>query len=172
MKKILFSTAVAVFLLIACKDATTTSSAMSDSTNEKNLADNNTVNKAIMTGDRATLDSFISNDAVDHMGPNGKEMDNGDSIKAMLADMHNHIKDMNMDVIAEASNKDYIFTFTRMTGTTTDSTMGMPAGTKIDSKGVDVVRIKDHKMVEHWGFVDPAEMMKQMHMDNKMESSK
>ena len=50
----------------------------------------------------------------------------------------------------------------------------------MDENSVDVVKIKDGKMVEHWGFVDPGAMMKQMQampmstmpMDSKMKGKK
>jgi predicted SnoaL-like aldol condensation-catalyzing enzyme len=49
-----------------------------------------------------------------------------------------------------------------VTGTANDNSMGMTAGNKMDDKSVDVVKIKDGKMVEHWGFVDWQQMMKMM----------
>jgi predicted ester cyclase len=175
MKKILFAAASASFLLIACNNgATNGTSSAKDSTIERNLASNKKVYKAFETGNKAVLDSFISSDAVDHAGPNGTTM-SGDSIKNMLADMHNHVKDLNVNIITAAANEDYIFTYTEFTGTAADSTWGMPAGTKIDEKSVDLVRVKDGKMVEHWAFADPNEMMKrmqEMHSNDKMKAAK
>ena len=55
-----------------------------------------------------------------------------------------------------------------------DASMGMPAGSKMDEKGVDVIKLKDGKMVEHWGFVDPVAMMKHMQsmpMNDKMDKN-
>ncbi len=176
MKKILFAAASASFFLIACNSgATNGTSTAKDSTIEKNLASNKKVYKAFETGDRAVLDSFISSDAVDHAGPNGTAISNGDSVKNMLADMHNHVKDLSVNIITAAANDDYIFTYSELTGTTADSTWGMPAGTKIDEKSVDLVRVKDGKMVEHWAFADPNEMMKrmqEMHSNDKMNAAK
>ncbi len=175
MKKLLFAVASASFLLIACNnDATNGTASAKDSTIEKNLASNKKVYKAFETGDRAVLDSFISSDAVDHAGPNGTTL-SGDSVKNMLADMHNHVKDLSINIITAAANDDYIFTYNEFTGTTTDSTWGMPAGSKIDEKSVDLVRVKDGKMVEHWAFADPNEMMKrmqEMHSNDKMNAAK
>ena len=51
----------------------------------------------------------------------------------------------------------------------------MPAGSALDEKGVDVIKLnKDGQMIEHWGFVDPAAMMKHMQEmgGNKMEGGK
>ncbi len=161
MKKFLFTAAtVMLCFIISCKDSTTTSTTENDQ-NSKNLENNRKVIKAIVNGDSATINSLIADDAVDHQGPTG-DIKGGNSVRHMLADMHNHIKDFKYDVIADATNGDYIFTLSNFAGTMTDASMGMPAGTTVDEKGVDVVRVKDGKMVEHWGFVDPAAMMKHM----------
>ena len=176
MKKILIAAAAGLLcFLISCKDAGPSST--SDET-QKNLDANNRVMKAIETGDSVTIDSLIADDAVDHMGPNGQEVNGGDKIKHMLIDMHNHVKDMKFDIISSAANGDYVFTLSNISGTMTDASMGMPAGTKMDEKTVDVVKVKDGKMTEHWGFVDPAAMMKHMQempampqMDHKMDTT-
>jgi predicted SnoaL-like aldol condensation-catalyzing enzyme len=117
-------------------------------------------------------------DAVDHSGPNG-DIQGRDSIKANLARIHNEFKDIKIDIISNASNGDYAFTLIRFTGTTVAPMHGMPANTKMDSRAVDVVRLKDGMGVEHWRFIDEAEMMKMMNaagdkmgskMDDKMKS--
>ena len=181
MKKLFFAmAAVMLCFFISCKDSgtsSTTSSSSGNSMNDSNLEKNRRVMKAIETGDSATINALIADDAVDHQGVNGHEVKSGDSIKHMLIDMHNHMKDLKFDMIADAANGDYIFSLSTFKGTCTDGSMGMPAGTVMDQKTVDVIKVKDGKMVEHWGFVDPNEMMKMMssmgggHMD-KMEGGK
>ena len=171
MKKIFLTAAIFSFF-ISCKDSTNTGTT-ENSQNEKNLANNRKVYKAIETGDASTIDSLIADDAVDHQGPNGVDIKGGDSIKHMLTEMHNHVKDLKFDVIADAANGDYIFAMANIKGTTNDAWMGMPAGLKMDEKGVDVIKIRDGKMVEHWGFVDANEMMKhmkEMPANSKMDS--
>ncbi len=171
MKKLILVAAV-LCCFASCKDSTTTSTT-DNSQNEKNLENNKKVYKAIETGDAATIDSLIAGDAVDHQGPNGMDIKGTDSVRHMLADMHNHVKDFKLEVIADAANGDYIFAMAHISGTMSDASMGMPAGSKMDEKGVDVVKLKDGKMIEHWGFVDPNEMMKhmkEMPMDNKMNN--
>jgi predicted ester cyclase len=166
MKKILLAAATGILcLFISCKDAGTSSSSTSsngNSTNDSNLAKNRRVIKAIETGDSATINGLIADDAVDHQGPNGQDVKGGDNVRHMLADMHNHVKDLKIDVTADAANGDYIFTMSKMSGTANDASFGMPAGSKMDMSGADVVKVKDGKMVEHWGFVDANEMMKAM----------
>ena len=169
MKKLLFASAL-LCLFISCKDSGTTGNS---SQNEKNLENNRKVYKAIETGDAAVIDSLITSDAVDHQGPNGMDIKGKDSVRHMLTDMHNHVKDFKLEIIADAANGDYIFAMAHISGTMSDASMGMPAGSKMDEKGVDVIKLKDGKMVEHWGFVDPGAMMKhmkEMPMDNKMDN--
>jgi predicted SnoaL-like aldol condensation-catalyzing enzyme len=90
------------------------------------------------------------------------EIKGKDSVLHMLADIHNHIKDIKFDVISSAANGDYVFNLVHMTGTTADSSMGMP-GMRMDQKGVDVLKFNnDNKVVDHWGFTEDNEMAKQM----------
>lgn len=128
------------------------------------LANNREVYKAIETGDVSKLNDYIDKDAVDHEGgPNGRDVMGGDSIIAMLGRIHNSFTDLKMDVMAEAINGDYLFTLVHMTGTTTATPgMGLPPNKQVDSKSVDVVKLKDGKAIEHWEFVDPKEMMSMM----------
>lgn len=172
MKKFLFSSSVAVFLLISCSTPTssTAPAAAVSSQNDVNIANNLKIYKAIETGDVSAIDTLIANDAVDYDGPNGKEVHGRDSIVKMLGDMHNQVKDLKADVITSAANGDYVFTLVHITGTEADSSMGMP-GKSIDEKSVDVVKFKDNKMSEHWGFADDAQVAKEMmEMHDKMGS--
>lgn len=75
-----------------------------------------------------------------------------DSLKELFIQIHNHIPDLKMESIANATEGDYNFDLNRMSGTTNNPFMGMPANYKIDMTGVDVVKIKNGKAIEHWGF--------------------
>jgi predicted SnoaL-like aldol condensation-catalyzing enzyme len=87
-----------------------------------------------------------------------------DSVKSMFRQMHDHISNIKMESIANATGGDYHFNLVRMTGTTNSEFMGMPANTPLDMTSVNVVRIQNGKAVEHWRYSDPKEMMKMMHM--------
>jgi predicted ester cyclase len=168
MKQISLAIAVmATVVLSSCNNSETSSTMASDSKDstgnsmdQQNLEKNRSMYTAIQKGDSATIRSMIADDAVDHQSPNGQEVKGVDSITHMLSDIHNHVKDMKFDVVADAIKGDYIFAMVDMKGTATDNTMGMPAGSKMDGKTVDVVKVKDGKMVEHWGFMDWQDVMK------------
>ena len=171
MKNFLFSSTVAMFFLISCNNGpSNTTAGTTNSQNDINIANNLKIYKAIQTGYVSAIDTLIASDAIDYDGPNGTEIKGRDSIVKMLGDMHNQVKDLKLDVITSAANGDYIFSLVHITGTATDSSMGMP-GKSFDEKLVDVVKLKDNKMSEHWGFTDDVQVSKEMmEMHDKMSS--
>ena len=118
MKRFLFfQTTACLCLLLSCtnnnKDKVDSSiSASQKEKNHKSLIIR--VYKAIETGDMNSIDSLFADDFVDHNPPGGKELRDKDSIKAQLAQMHNQIKNLKFDVIANAYDNDYVFTFRHM----------------------------------------------------------
>ncbi len=170
MKNLFLASACIIFcFLISCKESTSVGS-LSNPQAETDKANTLKVYKAIETGDMSGLDSIIDKDAVDHSGDNG-DIKGLDSIKKAFVKMHAQIKDLKIESMANATDGDYNFDLNRVTGTTSDASMGMPANTKIDMMSVDVVKIKDGKAVEHWGYADPKDIMKMM-QGMKMDSTK
>ena len=130
-----------------------------DSTAEKYKQANRDVLKGIETGD-STKFAAIADDAVDHAGPMG-DVKGGDSIKHFLKDMHNQISNLKIDIHGEAVDGDYLYVWSTMSGTANaNNTMMLPPGKSFSWKGVDVLKFnKDGKAVEHWGYMDPRDMM-------------
>ncbi len=128
------------------------------SQNEKALATNRKIYKAIETGDVSPIRDFIAKDAVDHeSGAQGQDVIGSDSILASLANMHNGFTDLKFNIIADAVSGDYIFSLVHVTGTTKDS-----AAKKIDMTSMDVVKLKNGKAIEHWEYMDPKDVMAMM----------
>jgi predicted SnoaL-like aldol condensation-catalyzing enzyme len=151
MKKLIFATsAFCFFLLISCNNNT-------DSGNDENLSTSRDIFKGIETGDTSKLSS-IAPDAVDHAGPTG-EVTNGDSIKAYLSEIHNRVKDLKIEILGDAASGDYVYTWTKMSGTALDSSMGFPPNQPFNTRSVDIVKFRDGKAIEHWGFVDQQDLM-------------
>jgi predicted ester cyclase len=154
MKKILFTASIVLCcFLIACNN----DGGSSGSNNDNNISAARDIFKGIETGDTTKFAS-IAPDAVDHAGPFG-EVSGADSIKAYLAGMRNHIKDLKIEILGEAANGDHVYTWNKWSGTALDSTMGFPANQPFTVSGVDIVRFKDGKIVEHWGTVDQKDLM-------------
>lgn len=130
-----------------------------DTAEQKNIAAFEAINTMFETGDVSGLDSLVAEDFVDHS-------DHGvvkgiDSLKAMIVMMANMENDWKNEVINVSASDDYVYGLMRYTGTS-DGSMGMPAG-PFDMKAIELVRYNDAgKMVEHWAFVQPSDMMKMM----------
>lgn len=167
MKKSFFTATIGLLcFFISCKDTSTTSTS-SNTESEKNKANSKIIYNALETGDVSKLDSVIDKDIVDHQLNDVKGLD---SVKKFFVQFHSSVKDLKIESIANATDGDYNFDLNRTTGTVTATIMGIPAGTKLDMTTVDVAKIKDGKAVEHWGFMDPKDMMKMMGGDHKMDN--
>ena len=152
----------AVFSFGACTSASNAPTAVQvDSAAIKNLAAGNAIDRAIESGDMSHLGDYIAIDAVDHSGEHG-DVVGLDSIKAELAPIHKMASDLKFEMIKELADSDYAFQWERMTGTATTAGMGVAVGSKFSIASINVTRFKNGKAVEHWEFMQPADMMKMM----------
>ncbi len=157
MKKVLFSLAAACFTLVACNDDNASGSAGNDKDSSKSNVYRQIL-KGIETGDSAILAKYISSDATAHgANPDGTDI-KGDSLIVMLAQLSSDIKNLKMEVLEEASNDDQLFAVVRMTGTN-------PAGNKMDSRTVDVIKVKNGKATNFWSYIEHSQVMKTMSAD-------
>ena len=170
MKKILFATATAsVLALFSCADT-----AKKDDATVTIKETNSKFYKAIEEGDSVTIKKWINADAIDHNGsPTGEDVIGGDKITSMLSEMHSSFEPgLKMNVVSQAVDGDYLYTLVEMKGMTTATPgLGLPPSTKFDSRGVDVVKLKDGKAQEHWAFMGMPDVMKMMQEQGKMPSS-
>lgn len=139
----------------------------SNAQQQEMLQANREVQRAIETGDSLTLRKYITADAVDHGGgPNGADV-KGDELMSTLNSAHSGINNLKFETLEEAATDDHVFSLVRMTGTTNKPIWGMPANFKIDSRSIDLLKMKDGKITDHWNFMEPAEMMKMMNPEGK-----
>jgi predicted SnoaL-like aldol condensation-catalyzing enzyme len=156
MRKILLPFAVVAFIFFSCKDAGKTESSTLSATAQKNLDACHTVTNAFKTGDVAGIDSAVAADFVDHTdrGDMGR-----DSLKAMIKEMHAKMGNLKSDIIKELADDEYVFSLQHYSGNS-DGSM-MPPG-PYDMHGLEVIKFKDGKAIEHWSYMQPNEMMKMM----------
>ncbi len=168
MKKGLLAIAAGMFLLISCNETKDSATATGDNDNmamaKRNTENDKEVYRAIETGDVSKLDSFLTKDVVDHEGNMGKDIVGLDSLKHFLGNIHNYFDGLKMEVISEGTSPDnnYHFVMVRMRGKAKANPWGMPVGKDIDDTSVDVVKIKDGKASEHWGFTSQKDLMEMM----------
>ncbi len=121
--------------------------------------------KAVENGDEATIKKWINADAVDHNGDStGGDLIGGDKITAMLTKIHNCFEPgLKMNIVSQAVDGDYLYSLVEMKGTTTANPgMGFPPSTKMDSRSMDVVKLKGGKVQEHWAFMSMPDVMMMM----------
>ena len=83
-------------------------------------------------------------------------------MKAEFTKMVAAYDDSKTEVIKELADDEYVMTWQRYSGTMKIEQMGMKPGDKFNMSAIEVSKFKDGKAVEHWTFMEPAEMMKMM----------
>jgi predicted ester cyclase len=129
------------------------------------------VNGIMDNGNTDELDMYIAEDAIDHQTDPSITTKTGlEGVKDVFKYYHNIFPDLKTTVYSMAVSGDTLFGYISSTGTTSQPFMGMPAGTSQTMNAVDIVVFKDDKMVEHWGFMDMADVMKMMQSNMAGES--
>lgn len=168
MKKLALAMA-GMILLYSCNSETTVAGEHEDHDMAKMHEDNTrAVYHAVQTGDVSKIDSLFTEDVIDHnAAPDGSDIKGRDNVKAEIAKIHTYFETLKMDVVSQGTSADgnYHFAMVRMTGKAKENPWGMPVGMDMDDTMVDVMKIRDGKASEHWGFMsmgDISEMMKGM----------
>jgi steroid delta-isomerase-like uncharacterized protein len=115
----------------------------------------------VMKGNLAIADELITEDYAQHSVfdiPNGRE-----GFKQFFMAFAAAVPDAQFvidDVIAEG---DKVVTRFTVNGTQTGALQGiLPTGKKFSMKGIDIFRVVDGKVVEHWDAVDQLGMLQQL----------
>jgi predicted SnoaL-like aldol condensation-catalyzing enzyme len=166
--KQLFSVLTAAAVLISCNDTAKVAGASDNDAAKMNTEHVKEVYRAIETGDVSKMDSFVAPDFIDHdANMDGSDIKGWDSARKMLMQIHTYFDGLKVEFLRDATSADgeYHYAMVRMTGKAKANPWGMPVGEDIDDTSIDLVKIKDGKASEHWGFMsmhDFGEIMKQM----------
>jgi steroid delta-isomerase-like uncharacterized protein len=88
-----------------------------------------------------------------------------DGYKKIMTDFFKSFPDLTEKVNFMVADSSYVVVHYTLTGTNTAPMMGMPAtGKKINIDGVDIVRIKNNKVVRQWEYDEEVKMMTQLGM--------
>ncbi len=158
MKKIFFASLLGMFLFSSSCNQPAAGDKQLTEQEQKNLAASNAIMQAFETGDASKLDSVVAPDFLDHTDRG--DMKGIDSLKAAVAFVHANFKDMKTEKIHEVADGDYVYVWSRYTGTS-DGTMGMPVG-PYSMTAIELSKYKDGKAVEHWNFMEAQDVMKMM----------
>src|ERR1035438_1198449 len=119
----------------------------------------------------AMIDSLLVADYTAHEADPSMQTKNRDELKKMMADFFTGFPDLNYKTNFMVADSDMVVAHYTFTGTNSGSMMGMPAtNKKVNIDGVDIVRFKDGKGSEHWGYNDEMKMMTQLGLMPDMSS--
>ncbi len=110
------------------------------------------------------IDSLVAPDYVEGRVDPGYSPDRA-GLKKSLEDFIKAMPDMHWKINFMVADSNYVTVQYTFTGTNSGAMMGMAAtGKKINIDGVDIVKYKNGKAVEHWGYNEEMKMMMQMGM--------
>jgi predicted ester cyclase len=114
------------------------------------------------TGDGAVLDEVCAPDLVEHQfGLAGSGAAAIAHVKAAIADVHRAVPDMTFTIEDSATQGDTVWVRVRARGTATGPFFGPPSGRPVDITVIDVARVVDGLIVEHWGVPDRFALLAQ-----------
>jgi len=117
--------------------------------------------------DISKIDSFIAPSFVDHQTMSGKpETLNIDTLKAGMKGFFAMYPDVHYTVNFMLADSNTVMADWTQTGTNTGMTVwGEPATNKSATvSGVDIIKLKDGKAVEHWGYYEERRELGQLGM--------
>jgi len=113
-------------------------------------------------GEIKLLDKLVSDDYVEHEPIPEFEL-NKKGLTDYFKMMFIAFPDFRADIDFMIEEKDRVVVYLTYKGTHKGDYMGAKgSGKKIEFKAVDIIKIKDGKMIEHWGVVDVLGMMEQL----------
>ena len=114
------------------------------------------------TGNGDVVDELCSPDLVEHQfGLAGTGTEAIVHLKAAIADVHRAVPDMVFTIEDSVVQGDTIWVRVRGRGTNNGPFFGPPSGRPVDITVIDVARVVDGRIVEHWGVPDRFALLAQ-----------
>jgi predicted ester cyclase len=115
------------------------------------------------TGDESVVDQLCSPGLVEHQfGLAGASSEEALAhVRAAVRDVHAAVPDIRFTIEDSVEVGDTIWVRVRARGTATGPFFGPPSGRPIDFTVIDVCRVADGRIVEHWGVPDRFAMLAQ-----------
>jgi predicted ester cyclase len=115
------------------------------------------------TGDGDVVDELCSPDLIEHQfGLAGASAAEAlQHVKDAMADVHRAVPDISFSIEDSVQHADTIWMRVRARGTASGPFFGPPSGRRIDFTVVDIARIDNGRVVEHWGVPDRFAMLAQ-----------
>jgi predicted ester cyclase len=117
------------------------------------------IERGFNQGDFDGLEAVIAPDMIEHQDGATSGIE---GVKALITELRTSFPDLHLDLQDRVTSGDMTWFRFRSTGTNTGPLWGRPpTGRPIDITVMDVVRVVDGRMVEHWGVADRLAVLKQ-----------
>jgi predicted ester cyclase len=114
------------------------------------------------TGDTTVVDELCAAELVEHQfGLAGAGPEAIQHVKDAIRDVHPATPDLSFTIEDSVERGDTIWVRVRAQGTATGPFFGPPSGRPIDITVIDIARIVDGRIVEHWGVPDRFALLAQ-----------
>jgi steroid delta-isomerase-like uncharacterized protein len=132
-------------------------------TAEQNLAlVSRFVQEAQSNHNLAAVDQYMAADFVDHSAPAGLPCDR-EGVKMQFSMFFAALPDLHAVIHDQVADEEKVVTRKTLRGTHLGSWMGIPpTGKVIDIEVIDILRVRDGKITDHWNLVDRLGLMQQM----------
>ena len=118
--------------------------------------------EAINQNNLDTLDEVVASDMTDH-DPAPGQAPGLEGVKHYFSSLHAAFPDVRMDVEDMIAEGDKVVARVSVSGTHRGEFMGIaPTGNRVTIAGIDILRMANGKIVEHWGKFDDLGMMQQL----------
>jgi steroid delta-isomerase-like uncharacterized protein len=113
-------------------------------------------------GNVDVVDEVVAEDFVDHQAMPGMSPDR-EGLKTLIRALHQAFPDMQMQIEDRIVAGDKVVERWSCTGTHDGEFMGLPpTHRRIEIRGMDISRLEDGRLVEHWTQVDMLSMLQQL----------
>jgi predicted ester cyclase len=123
-------------------------------------------------GNAAIVDELCSPDLIEHQfGMAGRGAEALEHVKAAIRDVHATMPDAVLTIEDWAEAGDMVWVRAEARGTATGPFFGPPSGRPVRISVVDIARIVDGRIAEHWGVPDRFALLAQTGVLDRLASS-
>ena len=120
------------------------------------------LDEGFATGDTSIVDELASPDLVEHQfGLSGRGSEALEKVRDAVRQVHAAIPDMTYTIDDFVESGDTIWVRATGRGTASGPFFGPPSGRPVEVTVIDVARVVDGRIVEHWGVPDRFALLAQ-----------
>jgi steroid delta-isomerase-like uncharacterized protein len=114
-------------------------------------------------GNLAALDQLLTADYINHAPSTPNPPRGADGLKPIVAAIRKAFPDLHFEIEDVIATTDAVVVRTRMTGTHRGDFFGVaPTGRRVSVNQINIERIRDGRIAEHWRVTDELTLMRQL----------